>query len=75
MGISHPRNQEKPTKGHTLRKEARTTTQPYDVVERTQISHGQEIKVRSFFPKDATHTAMEKVKSLIDMEMNKNRLK
>ena len=47
------------------------TTQRYDVVERTQISHGQEIKVRSFFPKDATHTAEERLKSLIDMEMKK----
>lgn len=69
---SRSANQEKATKGHTPRKdEVNKTTQRYDVVERTQISHGQEIKVRSFFPKDATHTAEEKLKSLIDMEMKK----
>jgi len=69
---SQSANRETATNGHTTRKEeVSKTTQRYDVVERIQISHGQEIKVRSFFPKDATHTAEEKLKSLIDMEMKK----
>lgn len=53
------------------KKEVNKTIQRYDVVERTQISYGQEIKVRSFFQKNATHTAEEKLKSLINMEMKK----